>query len=222
MQTMRADLPPLPRRMRGLPVDSRGFPVPFFVATINGVPDHRVLDGAKQRDCIRFRLCALCGEPLGAAVTFVIGPMCAVNRISADPPDHGDCADYAARACPFLARPRAHRRETGRPEGVTEPAGLMLARNPGVALLWTTRRYRVQSYPEGVLWELGPPERLDRYAEGRPATAEELRASFDSGLAILAETAAREGPAAQAALQAQVATARALLALPEEESHGDG
>jgi hypothetical protein len=215
---LRPGLPAPPPRLARRPIDARGFPVPFFVASIDGIPDHRVMDPDKLRDCVRFSLCSLCGEKLGAHTTFAIGPMCAVNRISADPPGHFECMDYAARACPFLTRPKAHRRidEQTPWDDPTSTVGLPELRNPGVVLLWTSP-YRVIRDPvgkRGVLFELRSPHGLQILAEGRTATETEVRASFESGVEILRITAEQEGPKAIAHLEALAATARALLGLP--------
>lgn len=47
MNTLRPGLPPQPPKMQHLPVDERGFPAPYFVAWIDGKPDHRVVDPEK-------------------------------------------------------------------------------------------------------------------------------------------------------------------------------
>ncbi len=215
MSALRKDLPPLPDRMRHLPVESRGYPVPHFIAFIDGEPDFRVMDGEKLRDCVRFKRCWLCGQALGRNVSFVVGPMCAVNRTSAEPPSHRECAEFAVKACPFLSRPKAKRLE-GLPEGTTEGAGFMIRRNPGVALIWTTnaRAFSVFRAPGGVLFDIGEPESVSWYAEGRPATRAEVLASIDSGCPALEEMARQEGPEALALLAN--AKDRALLLLPAE------
>lgn len=190
----------------------KGHVVPFFVATIDGQPDFRIMDGERLAECIRFRKCWLCGQLLGARGTFVIGPMCAVNRTSAEPPSHRDCATYAARACPFLIAPKKTRREVGMPDEVVEPAGQMLRRNPGVTLVWTTRKWWTWS-PDGrgLLFEIGEPETTEWWAHGRPATRAEVEASIDSGLPLLRTEAEAEGPKAISALEEMAATARRYL-----------
>src|SRR5262245_17927108 len=102
---------PLPARMARLPISPAGYPVPWFVATIKGEPDFRVIGPDKIARAVRADLCWLCGQTLGRFKAFVGGPMCAVNRTSAEPPSHRECAEYAVRACPFLTRPRMRRNE---------------------------------------------------------------------------------------------------------------
>lgn len=181
----------MPPRIARLPRDRHGYPIPWFVATLeDGTRDFRVADQGRHIDAMRFRLCWTCGGKLGANVAFVIGPMCAVNRISAEPPNHLDCATYAARVCPFLAVPAMARRPAPLPDGTVDPAGHGLMRNPGVALVWVTRRFRYFRPPMGAagwLTELGEPTALHWYAEGREATRAEILASMESGLPALAE-----------------------------------
>lgn len=176
----------MPIRMTRRPVDERGFPVPFFVAMVDGKPDHRVADPSKFKRCVEGNVCWLCGDRLGVFVAFVIGPMCAVTRVSAEPPSHRDCAEYAVRACPFLSRPHAKRRE---PEFEhVEAAGGPIQRNPGVSLVWVTRGYRMRRAKAGnpgYLFDVGDPSSTSWWAEGRPATREQVERSTREGLPAL-------------------------------------
>jgi hypothetical protein len=209
---VRPDLPPLPLRIQRLPVNPAGYPTPWFVAWIDGVPDFRVIGPGKIQEAVRFGLCWICGERLGAWKTYAIGPMCSVNRISSEPPAHTECADFSARACPFLTRPQAERRQTKMPDGVSEPGGVKVDRNPGVALLWTNRDpVRPLRVDNGVLFDVGAPTSVAWYCEGRPASRDEVEASFDSGCLILRDMAAREGAEAMRVLESQITTARVLL-----------
>lgn len=203
----------LPRRMKGLPVDDRGFPVPKFVPLVNGKWDFRGFDPDHLRMCVKLKRCWLCGQPLGVHMTFVIGPMCLVNRNSAEPPCHHDCAEYAAKACPFLTQPKMRRNEKDLPETHGQVAGIMLKRNPGVTLLWTTRSYKIERTPNGPLFRIGDPEQIEFFAEGRPAIRAEITASIESGLPILREMAAQDGPEACAELAAMERTATTLLSV---------
>jgi hypothetical protein len=218
---LRPDLPILPARMRKLPLDARGYPVPWFVEWIDGVPDFRVMDSRKLIAVMKGeRRCWTCGQPLGRNLAFVVGPMCAVNRISSEPPSHLECALFAVTACPFLSRPKAHRREANTPAGAGPGAGTMIERNPGVSLVWVTRHYRLvdtgQKVPIHWLFEMGEPTRVFCYAEGRDATLDEIRASVESGLPLLEaacdqEHTAEDRVAARKDLARQVTVARQLL-----------
>jgi hypothetical protein len=200
----------LPDRMKHLPLNDQGFPVPFFVPWIDGKPEFRGFDGEKLGICVRHKRCWLCGEPLGKNMVFTIGPMCAVNRVSAEPPSHYDCAHYAAMACPFLTQPRMRRNEKDMPEHL-DPAGIMLKRNPGCTLLWVTHNYKPFRAMGGALFNVGDPVRVEFYAEGRKATHEEIMASIDSGMPTLREMAEHDGPDAVAELQQMYAKAMELV-----------
>lgn len=189
---LRPGLPPLPDRMRSLPTDARGYPVPWFVAWVDGVPDFRTADARKQYRCVTEHRCWLCGERLGSYLAFVIGPMCAVNRISSEPPSHRACAEFAVQACPFLVRPAAQRREANLPTEAIPAAGHTIARNPGVALVWITRGYTVVEAPGGVLFHVGEPVEVHAWAEGRAATPEEVHESVRTGLPSLQALALAE------------------------------
>ncbi len=200
--SLRPSLPPMPRRLRLLPVDERGYPVPFFVATVNGKPDHRVSDPAKVALAHHNRLCLTCGQTLGVNLVFVAGPMCGINRISSEPPHHLECAEWAVQACPFLSRPHARRRTAGLPDEIAPAAGVPLERNPGVTMLWVTKHYQVVPAPGGIgaLFEMGDPSAVHFYAEGRRATRAELDESIRTGIPLLADMATREGAEAEQAL----------------------
>jgi hypothetical protein len=202
----------IPKRMQHLPLTAAGHPIPFFVAYVNGKPDFRVMDADAFETSMNRRACWLCGRRItGVTAAFVIGPMCAVNRISAEPPSHVDCALYAARACPFLSNPEKVRRDSHMPENVGTAAGIGISRNPGVALVWVTRHFAVVEDGNGYLFQIGEPTRTFWLARGRDATREEVMASIDSGLPILQEMARDEGPDAEADLERKRVAAMVLL-----------
>jgi hypothetical protein len=200
----------MPDRMKHLPLNDQGFPIPFFVPYYDGKPEFRGFDPDRQAICVRHQRCWLCGEPLGKFLVFTIGPMCAVNRASAEPPSHYDCAFYAVQACPFLSQPRMRRNEKDMPENEGAP-GIMLKRNPGVTLLWVTRNYKPFKAGRGVLFKVGDPVRVEFYAEGRNATHDEIMASINSGLPHLRELAEHDGPEAVTELARMVGKAMELV-----------
>jgi hypothetical protein len=221
---LRPELEPPPPRIARLPVH-RGYPVPWFVEWVTrdddeiapmpqgqGEPDFRIMSRERFGAAIRSGLCWVCGGKLGSHKTFNIGPMCAVNRTSAEPPSHRECAEWSARNCPFLTRPHMRRREAGLPQEVDEGAGVMLKRNPGVALVWVTRKHKLKpDHNGGILFDIGEPDSVSWWCEGRPATREEVQASIDSGLPTLAGMAHDEGPAAEHALERCVDRAMVLV-----------
>jgi hypothetical protein len=216
-------LPPLPGRMKHLPLNYQGFPVPWFVAWFRdgkpcwpgvGEPDFRAVDPAKITIAVRRRRCWICGGFMGKHMSFVIGPMCAVTRSSSEPPSHHECAVFAAKACPFLIKPNMRRNEKDLPEHREMP-GFAIKRNPGVACVWTTQGYTRFPATGGLLFRVGDPERVEWFAQGRPATRDEVFASIDGGLSALYEMAEKEGPDAIADLNIQHQQALALL--PRED-----
>lgn len=178
----RAGLPPLPERMRGLPISDKGYPVPFFVQWVDGKPDFRVMDETKLVRAMRLHLCWICGKPLGRHVAYNVGPTCVLNRLSGEPPAHRECAEYAVVACPFLALPKARRREAGlTSEQLAADGGAMIKDNPGIAAIYFVEaRPRVNRH--GFL-QMGEPTAIHWYCEGRTATAEEISQAVEVALA---------------------------------------
>jgi hypothetical protein len=203
----------VPRRIASLPKNEAGYPVPWFVSWIDGKPDFRVVDARKIPIAVRENVCWICGEQMQKWKAFVIGPMCAVNLVSSEPPSHTACAKFAAIACPFLSNPKQVRRETNLPTDTMNAAGLGLKRNPGVTLVWVTRSFRPFAAPGGVLFKIGPVEDVFWYAHGREATRAEVLESIDSGLPSLMELAVAESPEAVAELEKMHATALELVPL---------
>jgi hypothetical protein len=182
---------PEPANVRHLPIDPRRRTrVPWFVAWKDGKPEYRITD--KLRDAIRFNLCWVCGRVRGVWGTFVLGPMCGVNRVTAEPPCHHDCAVWSVRICPFLTRPNARRRPVD-PAAIAPPPGIPLLHNPGVALLWTTRIWRAVPDGKGALFHVGPPSEVQWWCEGRPALRKEVTDAIEAGMPALRELAAEDG-----------------------------
>jgi hypothetical protein len=207
-------LPPSPPRIARLPRNRAGYPIPWFVAIINGEPDFRVVRERGIADAVRFHSCWLCGGPLGANAAFVLGSMCAITRVAPEPPSHRDCATYAVRACPFLTNPHMRRRTSNLPDDTVMPDGEMITRNPGVTALWLTRTWRMD--PTYRLFDVGDPVTVTWWAHGREATRDEVMASIESGMPILTG-AAEKDPRPRAAL-AQLAAmhAEALRLVPAQ------
>jgi hypothetical protein len=187
MREYREGLPEVPPHMRQLPIDPRGFPVPWFTPW------------DEQKQCWRFdaadfrrwdiavnkRRCWICGGQLFRNLAFLVGPMCVINRTTSEPASHCECAEFAAKACPFLSRPRMRRASN---EDVLDPPGILFERNPGVCVVWVARTFRPWSPPGGgKLIEIGDPIRADCYAEGRRATPDEVIQSIVTGLPKLFE-----------------------------------
>lgn len=213
------DLPPgMPRALRNLRRDSVGRPVPYFVEWIDGKPDFRIMNGKHLHLALLNDLCWVCGERLKRLPgtytflgTFVAGPMCLVNGNSAEPPCHYTCAEWSARACPFLNNPNKVRREANLPEDWAEAAGISIKRNPGVTALISTSHWKPYVEGDGVLVRFWNPTSVEWLCEGREATAEEVAYSLSTGLPDLYRVAAEESPEAVAALDGMVAAAERWL-----------
>lgn len=198
-----------PHRIKRLARDERGYPVPFFAMEVHGKPDFRIADTDKWFRCVKESLCWVCGDKLGAYKTFPIGPMCAINRTTAEPPSHLDCARFSAQNCPFLSQPRMRRNEKDKPEGASMP-GIGILRNPGVTLLWSTREYALFFVDGKPLIKVGNPTSVEWWAEGRKATRAEVIASIDSGLPLL-EKYVLDDPEGLEDLRRRRVTVEALL-----------
>lgn len=208
----------IPSRMRGLPINETGYLVPWFAAWLEseGKYDLRVVKPGGFETAWKYKRCWLCGQPLGRFQTFVIGPMCTVNRVSSEPPCHHDCATFAAIACPFLTRPNMVRNSKDLPAGTRDPAEEMIQRNPGATALWTTKNPRLMPARNGYLIDIGDPMRVEWYAAGREATRQEVWAAIESGIPLLEATLEKEPISQREAAKAEIAKGieRAKLLLP--------
>lgn len=217
---LRDGLPPLTDRLKRLPIDERGYPVPFFVAWIDGKPEFRMADPRKQQRCIQNSLCWVCGQLLAEPeLAFIIGPMCGINRISSEPPAHMECAEWSVRGCPFMAKPQMERREHEMIAAAGNiGGGVIIARNPGVMLIWGTYNFKIINAPNkeggsGPLWQVGDPSSLSFWREGRAATRAEMIESIESGLPLLlnAGRTAQENAECEPEIRRQLAEFMKLL-----------
>lgn len=211
----------MPDRIRKLPM-LRGFPVPWFVAKVDGEFDFRIADSTKYRAAVKQGLCWVCGEKLGRYKSFVIGPMCGVNRTNAEPPVHRECARYTAMHCPFLSRPKMKRREDETTAACAgNVAGFGIRRNPGACAVWTVKDFKLFSDGRGgVLFNIGEPLNVEWFAEGRAATRAEVTESIASGIHHLEEMCDQESTEARRKeAREELAAMRAKLEvyLPSEE-----
>jgi len=214
MTEHKVKLPPgMPSKMKGLKRDEVGRPIPFFVGYPDGKPDFRTMDGTRLREAIMGDLCWVCGQRLlrsqgGLVGTFVAGPMCLINCTSAEPPAHGDCAEWCAKACPFLVNPNKVRRETGLEGKLEEAAGIAIARNPGVTALIESQKW-VTWRPDGggVLFNIQRIRSVEFFAQGERATVKDVMESIETGLPLLHDMAEEEGRDAVYDLRKKVRTA---------------
>lgn len=183
MNSLRQDLPTLPPRMRNLPVNGDGYPIPFVCAWIDGEPNFSVPDPRKLAACHEQRWCSVCGEPLGQYKAFVLDPITAVTRIATEPPAHIECARFAAAA---LSR-------------------------AFVTLVWVTRGYSLNRIEDRTVFRIGEMEQTFWYAGGRRANRQEVMDSVQTALPSLYDLAHADGEAAVMELDTLVARATRLF-----------
>ena len=200
MSNLRPELEALPSRMQSLPVDERGYVVPWFVDWLTDdsgrptKPEFRAMDLRKWVRAVREKLCWVCGGRMGRFMTFVAGPMCGINRTSSEPPSHQECAEWSARNCPFLNNSQAIRRvDEVIGADMSNAAGFALTRNPGVTMLWTCKDYSLfDDGKGGKLLHMGEPDHVKWYAEGKAATRAQVVESIESGLPALVALAQQQ------------------------------
>lgn len=172
----------MPARIKKLPVNEAGYPVPWFVAWIDGKPDFRVVGTDKIRDAVRWKLCWICGEPLGSNLSFVLAPLGVIKRTSGEPPSHRECAI-------FLAKEKSE-----------------------VTLVWTTTSDRFKLDENGdLLFHLGPAHEAQWFAFGHAATREQVEEIVEEGFSILKKLAEGKGLEAMEELTRRHAEAIKLL-----------
>lgn len=129
----------LPRRMRTMQRDARGYPIPFIVLRDkSGTPQFTINDVEATTECRVKRLCSICGKRFDRhpvtfkdMMWFVGGSRCFLHERGAflDPPMHLVCAEYALRVCPFLAASRYLRRiDDAKLKPENTPDGMTLVR----------------------------------------------------------------------------------------------
>lgn len=184
----------MPPRVARLPVDARGFPVPWFVSWRGGTPLFPVVDAAKLGVAWTAERCWICGEGLGAWRGWIVGPMSALEGATPEPPSHCECAAFAMTACPHLASADARFSEdaAGAPGHVAQ-ANVSRLRTDATAI-WVTRGRGASAVRAngGVLFRLEPPARLEWWSRRRPASGQAVREAIAAALPTLRRTAEAE------------------------------
>ena len=167
-----------PPEVGHLPVcPRRRLPIPFIAEIgADGIGHFTILDNDRARECLEGRLCAMCGQPMGAEVA-LLGDVVSLepDGFWIEPPVHERCAELAADGlCPFVSRQRVPRRP---PEagvaivgtGADELAavGRDIPKRPWVVAI--TRTYTAGLVISGsgspvMVYQAGPIERVRRYA----------------------------------------------------------
>lgn len=189
MVNLRPEMQNAPRCMSNRPIDHRGFYVPWFVTekTEDGHWDFVRIQASRVRQAMEEKLCFVSGTPLGKYSSFVVGPMCTINRVGSDMACRREVAQWAAKVCPFLTRPLAVREHV--PDHVTP--GNLDTGNPGCAVVWTglTRNILVM---RNNLIRIPPATSVEFYKEGQLATKGEARHFMKVGARKLMALAEQE------------------------------
>jgi hypothetical protein len=169
-----------PPEVAHLPVcPHRDLPVPFIAETgPDGTGHFTILDDARARQCLKYRLCAMCGRPMGRLVS-LIGDVVSLHPdgFFIEPPVHERCGELAfAGLCPFLSRERVPRRP---PEDGVAVVGMLPGELAGIGrevakrplIMAVTPRYRVLWVPSHagspvMAYQAGPVERVRRFGYG--------------------------------------------------------
>ena len=120
----------IPKRMRKLPRDKRGYPIPVTVLVDrDGRPHFTVHDHVARMRVLKADRCAICGKKQEAERWFVGGARSAFSIVGAyyDPPMHHECATYALQVCPYLAAPTYARRLDAKTIKPDEPGLVIVA-----------------------------------------------------------------------------------------------
>lgn len=134
----------IPDFLSHLPVDERGYPIPYFAPVVNGKPDFRLLDKEKFDICTQYNKCAVCGRKLLKKLYyFIAGPQGAKNKISTDPPMHKECSGFSLAACPHLHFEKAERRQINLPNGTVVDNPTQVLEKPSTMFLICADSFKV-------------------------------------------------------------------------------
>lgn len=184
---LRPELTELPLRMRALPIDARGYPVPWFAGRTDGKP--------KWYRAIHQKACWICGQKLGAHLCFVIDVQDAFTRTVSEPPSHRQCAEWFIR-----------NRENSTDEWPVR-------RPTGVFLVWMAKDFAVFESDAGrSVIHIGDAEDATWWMDGRHATLEEAEDCVEREFALL-ELAARDDKDREAKALVQLYRHKAELEL---------
>lgn len=141
----------------------KGMPIPYNVEIdASGVPDFRVTNPERWRECVTKGKCGLCGQPRGKVLWLLGGPLCAVNRLFFDPPMHLACLLYAVQVCPFIAMGKGYAeyaKVQARHEGGVRESSQSSAEPPDTFYIFGARCYTLVRLNGEVLVKLPSGDR---------------------------------------------------------------
>lgn len=123
----------IPPRMRRLPLDKRGYPVPVIILwTEDGRPIFAANDAQVVLRCHAEDRCHICGERLARGRWLVSGHYSALaeNGTILDGPLHDECCHYAMRVCPYIAAPEYGKLVAKKQIAGTDRAGILTLPTP--------------------------------------------------------------------------------------------
>jgi len=97
----------IPERLRQRPQHG-GMAVPYTTLIDKGVPDFKVMDDVHWLECLKHKLCALCGEGLEYWCWYIGTMNHIILERFVDMAMHEECARYAAKVCRYMAYTRAY------------------------------------------------------------------------------------------------------------------
>jgi hypothetical protein len=109
---------------------------------------------------LREHRCWMCGDHLGAMVTFLTEPHWVVQGFAGEPPCHRECAVYAAENCRYFVH------AIGRP----------------VLCLWTCRQYARIKSDNAVVIRISGATDVRWYFGGKPATRTQVTLAFSAAM----------------------------------------
>lgn len=191
-----------PKYIQSLPREERGFPIPWFVATLpDGSRDLRFADYRKKVASVKNLVCWVCGKPLNIMRVLVGGPLSFFNGRYGDMHCHPSCAEFSAKYCPHLNNTKSKYRIANSPDGVQSSEGLTMS-HPGVIGLvycldtdtcpthddlllspvdvqkveWWHKGAKISAREACELWT-PPPDIAEAYPEMMPLVKEKIRNS---------------------------------------------
>lgn len=139
----------IPKELSHLKLDPRGYPIPYFVPIIDGLPNFRFLHTEKQDNCFNRHLCPICGKKLNPDYSYIVtGPIGMKNQVSTDPAMHRVCAEFSMLACPHLFYQKAERKETAGPQTyiINEKPDKMMLVKCKTKFKWKDKKQRIFGY----------------------------------------------------------------------------
>ena len=136
----------IPAFLNHLKVDNRGYPIPYFVPIVEGIPNFMYMDHKKLELAIDGHLCHVCGKKLHKDYHyFISGIKGMTNQVSSDAAMHRECAEFALKVCPHMFYKKAERKAEEPSIGFASPH---VKEKPEELFLIKSGKYKAKFYPE--------------------------------------------------------------------------